>query len=61
MDFLTRAKRAHPGMTRINFITASIKHTFAFPRRLSPELCLKDPPKNKGVGNAGCHCTRSLA
>ncbi len=30
-----------------------IKHTFAFPRRVAPELCLNVPPK-EGAGNAGC-------
>ena len=40
-------------MTRVNFRTANIKHTFAFPRRMAPGFCKNDPPK-EGVGNAGC-------
>ena len=34
------------------------KHTFAFPRRVTPGSCLNLAPK-KGVGNAGCLRTRS--
>jgi hypothetical protein len=29
------------------------KHTFAFPRRVAPELLL-DPSPKEGAGNAGC-------
>ena len=29
------------------------RHTFAFPRRDAPELCMNRCPK-EGVGNAGC-------
>ena len=53
---------AHPGMTRVLSLETAIKHTFAFSRRVAPEVCWKLPAlsNQRAQGMPGARCTRGL-